>query len=189
MDFGDLGELFDDNEGLGAVRDAAEWVLDHRADLTELVQALPRVLDQVGDTLRAAGGGASDAAELLAGKEGGSAQTLTAAAAAAITSSTRELAAITKVLGDIGDKLDAVPLIDDVASTIGDGVERVEAIVAQLDDVADQLGGLGRQLGATGKGLGVAGVNLAKGGEALNGFASGTSGGAAKQGRALPKGR
>lgn len=188
-DLGDLSDLFDQNEGLGAVRDAAGWVLEHRDELTGLSETLPKLLDQVGDALRAAGGGVSDAAGLLTGeggKDGGVAD-LAASAAAAITKSTDELGAITKVLGDIGDKLDAVPLIDDVASTIGDGVERVEAIMAQLDDVAIQLTGLGRRLDATGKGLGKAGVSLTEGGETLNGFASSGSAGT-KRGRSLPKG-
>ena len=187
MDFGDLGDLFDDNEGLGAVRDAAEWVLEHRDELSGLADTLQKLLDQVGDTLRAAGGGVADAADLLTGEEGTGVAELASSAASAITSSTKELGAITNVLGDIGDKLDAVPLIDDVASSIGDGVERVEAIMAQLDDVATQLTGLGRQLGATGKGLGVAAANLDKSGETLNGFASGGAGGT-KRGRSLPKG-
>lgn len=189
MDLGDLTDLFDENDGLGAVRDAAEWVLDHRDEMSDLAQTLPKLLDQVGDALRAAGGGVSDAASLMTGDGGeGGVADLAASAASAISKSTDELKAITEVLGAVGDKLDAVPLIDDVASTIGDGVERVEAIMAQLDDVATQLTGLGRRLGATGKGLGVAGANLTEGGERLNAFAvSGTKG--AKRARPLPKGR
>lgn len=188
MDLGDLTELFDGNDGLGAVRDAAEWVLDHRDELSDLAQTLPKLLDDVGDALRAAGGGVSDAASLLTGDGGeGGVADMAESAASAISKSTGELKAITKVLGDIGDKLDAVPLVDDVASTIGDGVERVEAIMTQLDDVADQLTGLGRRLGATGKGLGVAGANLTEGGERMNGFASSERGGT-KRAHSLPKG-
>lgn len=187
VDLGDLTDLFDDNEGLGAVRDAADWVLEHRDELSDLAQNLPKLLDRVGDTLRAAGGGVTEAAHLLTGEEGAGVAELASSAASAVTSSTKELGAITKVLGDIGEKLDAVPLIDDVASTISDGVERVEAIMAQLDEVATQLKGLGRQLGATGKGLGVAGTNLTKGGATLNGFAAGGGARGAKRGRVIPR--
>lgn len=187
MDLGDLTDLFDDNEGLGAVRDAAEWVLEHREPLTGLIDRLPELLDQVGDALRAAGGGVADAAALLTGEgdDDGGVADLAASAAAAISTSTKELGAITRVLGDVGDKLDAVPLIDDVASTIGQGVGRVEAIMAQLDEVADRLTGLGRRLGATGEGLGVAGVSLTEGGQTLSGFAGGAAG--AKRGRSIAK--
>ena len=74
------------------------------------------------------------AAGLLTGDDGSSIRDLAASAVDAIEDSTRELASITKVLGSIGDKLDAVPLIDHVAANISDGVDRVQTIAADLGD-------------------------------------------------------
>lgn len=165
-----MTDLLGDGEGLGNVKDAVQWVLEHREELVDLAQSLPKVLGEVGDALGAAGASATSAAGLLTGEDGSSVRDLATSAADAIEHSTDELTSITKVLSTIGDKLDAVPLIDDMASNVTDGVERVERIAADLAEVAKQLRGVGDQVTDAGKDLAVVGDKLSQGGETLVAF-------------------
>ena len=90
MDLEKLTGIFDDDnvdrlkglwEDKDRIADAVDWVLDHREDLLGLIDALPKLLGEVGGTMSAAGAGATEAAGLLTGEDGTSVKDLAAAAA------------------------------------------------------------------------------------------------------------
>lgn len=179
MDLDKLTDFFDDDnvdqlKGLWEDKDriagAVDWVMDHRDEVLALVQALPKLLVEVGETMGAAGAGATDAAGLLTGESGTSVKELAASAAEALERCTKELAAVTEALSTVGDKLDAIPLVDGIADSMGDGSDRLEAIAEDLGEVAKQLRGVGDQVTDAGQNLAVVGAKLTDGGTALARF-------------------
>lgn len=182
MDLDKLTGIFDDDnvdrlkglwEDKDRIGEAVDWVLDHRDELLDVVQSLPKLLGEVGETMSAAGAGATDAAGLLTGEDGSSVKDLAASAADALQRCTKELASVTKVLAGVGDALDAIPLVDGMADAMSDGSARLDAIAEDLGEVADQLRGVGTQVTEAGKSLAVVGGKLADGGEALARFHTG----------------
>lgn len=163
--FDKAGEAFDVLPGmdLGKVRNLFDLLWDHRDELVDMLTRLPSLMGDAGEQMHAAGSGAEAAAGLLTGDL----LAMTASAADALAACHEQLSTVAGMLGEVGDVLDRVPLMGDVAEPVTKGLQAVRTVSDRLDDVGKQVRGIGTGLGAVGEGLGSMGGSLRSGGAAL----------------------
>ncbi|MCB0077956.1 MAG: hypothetical protein KDD73_11135 [Anaerolineales bacterium] len=174
--------------------EAVNWLWTHRDQLSDLVERLPTLLQETGESIESAGSSTVKAAGLLVGdKERPSARKLSDVAASALEECQDELAAAARILGKVGEELDAVRIptmkatymevmghrmvsgvdignqgiFDQAAVRLQDGSDRLEQINKALGTVAEQLRELGGMLTDTGSDLDRVGNQLQASGKRL----------------------
>ena len=91
------------------------------------------------------------------------------------------------MLGEIGDVIDKVPLMGDVAAPVTKGLQAVRTVSDRLDEVGGQVRGIGSGLSSVGEGLGSMGGSLRTGGAALAALSGREVGAAAPKAKPAPK--
>lgn len=179
-----LGDLFDD-KGLGRLKDVADsfgdnkdrileavdWVWDHREEMVDLMQRLPKLLGETGASLASAGDGAVRAGNLLTGGDGDSVGGLTAAAADALDRCLEQIRDASKLMAGVADQVDDLPMLDGVGGSLAKGADRLEGIGGELGEVALRLRAVGVKITDAGTDLGELGAGLRDGGSELAEFA------------------
>ncbi len=163
--FDKAGEAFDILPGvdLGKVRNLVDMLWDHRDELIDMITRLPGLMGDAGEQMHAAGSGAEAAAQLLTGDL----LAMTESAADALAACHDQLSTVAGMLGEVGDVLDRVPLMGDIAEPVTKGLQAVRMVSDRLDDVGNQVRGIGGGLSSVGEGLGSMGGSLRGGGAAL----------------------
>jgi ABC-type transporter Mla subunit MlaD len=107
--FGKMKDLFDDFDA-EKVMEVVNLVWNNREKFIDLVEQLPEMLQQTGDTISSAGESAVQASLVLSGgkDEDSGADDLLRQAAVALDKCTRGIAAASTVMGRVGGQLDEV---------------------------------------------------------------------------------
>lgn len=147
--------------------DAAEWIWQHREQLTDLVQRIPTLLDDAGRSIASAGDGAVSTADLLAGtKDRPGVSGLAESAGKVLAGCHRELAELNEQLAGLADQLDSINIpgvgkaFDVAAVRVRDGATRVSRVADGLADVATSMSSIGSGVGGAADGLRDLGTNL-----------------------------
>ncbi len=185
---------FDDFD-LDKVREVINLVWNNREKFIDLIDNLPTLLDDTGESIESAGASAMKASVFLSGDKKGSpsAGDLSDIAAKALDRCYTELNQAAKLMDSLGRDLDKVRipsfkptysevlghklmsgidfgeegLLDNAADRLKDGSDRLEAIGKDLRLVSGNLRELGGVLTDTGKDLNNVGVQLKKSGGQL----------------------
>ncbi len=189
---------FDDFD-LDKVREVINLVWNNREKFIHLIENLPHLLDDTGESIESAGVSAMKASVFLSGddKDSPSAGDLSDIAAKALDRCYTELNQAAKLMDSLGRDLDKVRipsfkptysevlghklmsgidfgeegLLDNAADRLKDGSDRLEAIGKDLRLVSGNLRELGGVLTDTGKDLNNVGVQLKKSGGQLRSLA------------------
>ena len=192
--FNKLFDKFDDFD-VEKVVEVVNLVWNNREKFLDLIENLPKLLQNTGDSIESAGESAMKASLFLSGDKKGSpnAGQISELAANALESSLDEIAAAAKIMAKIGQELDDIRipnirpkymelmgnkiisgldigeegLLDNAADRLKDGSDRMENMGKQLKLVADNLRELGGVLTDTGKDLNNVGVQLKHSGGTL----------------------
>ena len=192
--FNKLFDKFDDFD-VEKVVEVVNLVWNNREKFLDLIENLPKLLQNTGDSIESAGESAMKASLFLSGEKKGSpnAGQISELAANALESSLDEIAAAAKIMAKIGQELDDIRipnirpkymelmgnkiisgldigeegLLDNAADRLKDGSDRMENMGKQLKLVADNLRELGGVLTDTGKDLNNVGVQLKHSGGTL----------------------
>ncbi|MCA9931127.1 MAG: hypothetical protein KC419_21730, partial [Anaerolineales bacterium] len=176
--FNKLFDKFDDFD-VEKVVEVVNLVWNNREKFLDLIENLPKLLQNTGDSIESAGESAMKASLFLSGDKKGSpnAGQISELAADALESSLDEIAAAAKIMAKIGQELDDIRipnirpkymelmgnkiisgldigeegLLDNAADRLKDGSNRMENMGKQLKLVADNLRELGGVLTDTGK--------------------------------------
>ncbi|MCP5097779.1 MAG: hypothetical protein GY943_19705 [Chloroflexi bacterium] len=192
--FDKLFDKFDDFD-MEKVMEVVNLVWNNREKFIDLIENLPKLLRETGESIESAGASAMKASSFLAGgdNDAPSAGDISEIAATALERCYRELRSAAKVMDSVGKELDAVRipsvkpkymevmghkliggldigedgLFDNVADRLTDGSDRLDAIGKDLRLVAGNLRDLGGVLTDTGKDLNDVGVQLKQSGGTL----------------------
>jgi hypothetical protein len=192
--FDKLFDRFEDFD-VEKVVEVVNLVWNNRERFLELIDSLPKLLKETGESIESAGESAMKASVFLSGGKAGalSAGDLSEIAATALERCYKELKAAAKVMDSIGGELDDIRiprlkpkymelmghkliggldigeegLFDNAAGRLKHGSDRLDAIGTDLRLVASNLRDLGGVLTDTGKDLNDVGVQLKQSGGTL----------------------
>lgn len=180
------------------------FVRDQREHILNLIEQLPTLLHQTGDTIEAAGQSAMRAASFLTGADGDpnslSARDLAEIVAKVLESCQDEIRAAAGVMQTFSKEVDGLtipsvepqftevmgfnvisgleigenPLVEDAGERLRRGSVRLTDMGKQFDTFADQMRKLGKSLTAAGDSLNEVGAQLASSGGTLRSLAGGT---------------
>jgi len=192
-----LNQLLQSFEGLDSdkIMEAVNLVINNRDKIINLVEKLPKLLDDTGNTIESAGQSAVRASLVLTGdgKTLGGVDDLAKLAATALDSCRQELQSIAGTMNHLGQEIDKVripsvqpkfidvvglkvvgglefgesQLVDNAADRLQQESKRLEQIGNDLLTVANQLRGLGKAMDQTGRDLSSVGQQLEQGGRTL----------------------
>ena len=190
-------DIFDRLGGLDTkkISEAVNFVWTNRAQLAEIIERLPTLLRETGESIEAAGSSAVKASAFLtgSGKAEGGVRHLAAVAADALDEGQQELSEVAEMIARIGQELDrvAIPsvkprfaevagfrvmngldvgresLFDDVTERMSGGAARLSAMSKNLATVSEQLREMGDLLQGMGGDLDRVGSQLEKSGKTL----------------------
>lgn len=143
---------------------AIGWVKDNGDDLVRFMQNLPQMLGNVGDSMDSAGRAAHAASGFLGTAntpgDGTTVADLTKSAGEALARAQGQIGSVAKVLGNLGDQFDGVPLLGRAAGEMRDGAgmlggftDEIQEIAAKLVSLAERVGTVSGHLDDVGKGL------------------------------------
>jgi len=192
--FNKLFDRFDDFD-VEKVVEVVNLVWNNREKFLHLVENLPKLLQETGESIESAGASAMKASVFLSGDAKGSpsAGEISALAANALDSCQDEISAAAKIMESLGEELDKIRIpsirpkymelmgnkiisgldigeegiMDNAADRLKDGSDRMEKIGKDLRLVATNLRELGGVLTETGKDLHDVGVQLKSSGGTL----------------------
>jgi hypothetical protein len=179
----------------------ADLFMDNKDKIFDVIERIPLMLKETGDTMEAAGNSAMKASTFLVGGQKGkpSAKEVSELAADALERCYKEIAQVAKFMDELGDDLDKInipnikprfiealghkvvsgielgedQLFDNAAGKLQDGSRRLGTIGGDLSAVAKHLRGLGATLADAGTDLNVVGEKLKQGGTTLKGVTAG----------------
>ena len=185
---------FDDFD-MEKVMEVVNLVWNNREKFIDLLENLPKLLQETGESIESAGASAMKASTFLSGDEKGSpsAGEMSDLAATALDRCYKEINAAAKIMANLGDDLDKVRipsfkpkymevmghrvmsgvdfgeegLLDNAADKLNDGSDRLGSIGKDLRLVAQNLREMGTVLTDTGKDLNDVGVQLKQSGGTL----------------------
>ena len=185
---------FDDFD-MEKVMEVVNLVWNNREKFIDLLENLPKLLQETGESIESAGASAMKASVFLSGDEKGSpsASEMSDLAATALDRCYKEINAAAKIMANLGDDLDKVRipsfkpkymevmghrvmsgvdfgeegLLDNAADKLNDGSARLGSIGKDLRLVAQNLREMGAVLTDTGKDLNDVGVQLKQSGGTL----------------------
>lgn len=185
---------FDDFD-MEKVMAVVNLVWNNREKFIDLLENLPKLLQETGESIESAGASAMKASVFLSGDDKGSpsAGEMSNMAATALDRCYKEINAAAKIMANLGDDLDRVRipsfkpkymevmghrvmsgldlgeegLLDNAAGKLNDGSERLSSIGKDLRLVAQNLREMGSMLTDTGKDLNDVGVQLKQSGSTL----------------------
>ncbi len=188
-----LGKL--DDFDMEKVMEVVNLVWNNREKFIDLLENLPKLLQETGESIESAGTSAMKASVFLSGDEKGSpsAGEMSDLAATALDRCYKEINAAAKIMANLGDDLDKVRipsfkpkymevmghrvmsgvdfgeegLLDNAADKLNDGSARLGSIGKDLRLVAQNLREMGAVLTDTGKDLNDVGVQLKQSGGTL----------------------
>lgn len=192
-----LNQLLQAFEGLDSekIMEAVNLVLNNRDKIMNLIEKLPDLLRDTGNTIEAAGQSATRASLVLTGD--GQTQgidDLARLAASALDSCRQELQSVAGTMSRLGQEIDKIriptvqpkfidvvglkvvgglefgesQLVNDAANRLQQESNRLEQIGNNLQTVADQLRALGKAMDQTGRDLNNVGRQLEQGGRTLH---------------------
>lgn len=193
--FGKLFNAIDDFD-TKKVMEVVNLVWDNRERIMDLIERLPELLRETGDSIESAGASALNASAFLTGDHDDdalSAKAMSELAASALERCYTQLQGVSNVMERVGEELDElrVPtleptytevlgmnvvsgvemselqLLDNVAHRLKGGSDSLEEIGKDLKNVADQLRHLGGALNEAGSDLNNVGVKLQQSGKTL----------------------
>ncbi len=193
-----FGKLFDamDDFDTKKVMEVVNLVWDNRDQIMELIERLPELLRETGDSIESAGSSAMNASAFLTGSRDDdslSAKAMSDLAASALDRCYTQLQGVSSVMDKVGVELDELriptleptytevlgmnvvsgvemgelQLLDNVAGRLKGGSDSLEEIGQDLKNVADQLRKLGGALNEAGGDLNNVGVKLQQSGNTL----------------------
>ena len=193
-----FGKLFDvvDDFDTKKVMEVVNLVWDNRERIMDLIENLPTLLRETGDSIESAGSSAMNASAFLTGNRDDdsiSAKAMSALAASALERCYTQLQGVSNVMDKVGVELDELriptleptytevlgmnvvsgvemgelQLLDDVAGRLKGGSDSLEEIGKDLKNVADQLRKLGGALNEAGGDLNNVGLKLQQSGNTL----------------------
>lgn len=193
-----FGKLFDvvDDFDTKKVMEVVNLVWDNRERIMDLIENLPTLLRETGDSIESAGASAMNASAFLTGDHDDdalSAKAMSDLAASALERCYTQLQGVSSVMDKVGVELDElrVPtleptytevlgmnvvsgvemgelqLLDNVAGRLKGGSDSLEEIGKDLKNVANQLRKLGGALNEAGGDLNNVGVKLQQSGNTL----------------------
>ena len=199
-----LFDNFDDIDPKKLV-EVVNLVWNNREKFLDLIERLPDLMRETGDSIESAGSSAMKASVFLVGDEDGSpsAKDISVMAAKALERCQVELVEAAQVMAKLGDEIDDIripsfrpkhtelmgikvvngfevgenQLIDNAASRLTHGASRLNEIGKDLRLVADNLRDLGSVLADTGVDLNELGGQLRKSGQTLRSFGEWDTGG------------
>ncbi len=185
---------FDDFD-MEKVMEVVNLVWNNREKFIDLIENLPQLLNETGESIESAGASAMKASVFLSGDEKGSpsAGELSEIAAGALDRCYKEINAATKIMRSLGQEMDDVRipsmkpkymdvlghrvvsgldfgeegLFDKAAGRLQDGSDRLGAVGKDLRLVAKNLREMGSVLTDTGKDLNDVGLQLKQSGGTL----------------------
>ena len=193
-----FGKLFDvvDDFDTKKVMEVVNLVWDNRERIMDLIENLPTLLRETGDSIESAGSSAMNASAFLTGNRDDdsiSAKAMSDLAASALERCYTQLQGVSNVMDKVGVELDELriptleptytevlgmnvvsgvemgelQLLDDVAGRLKGGSDSLEEIGKDLKNVADQLRKLGGALNEAGGDLNNVGLKLQQSGNTL----------------------
>ena len=174
-----------------------DLVWDNRDKIMDLIERLPEMLSETGESMEAAGASAVKASNFLTGSDDSpGARELSNLAAEALDRCYSELRSVARVMDKLGNEIDDIripsikpeyteianirvikgidfgesQLVDNAAERLKGGSDRLDEIGKDLRNVAVQLRKLGRGLTDTGDDLNKVGVKLAQSGTTLRSY-------------------
>lgn len=193
-----FGKLFDvmDDFDTKKVMEVVNLVWDNREQIMDLIERLPELLRETGDSIESAGASAMNASAFLTGSHDDdalSAKAMSDLAASALDRCYTQLQGVSRVMDKVGVELDELriptlepsytevlgmnvvsgvemgesPLLDNVADRLKGGSDSLEEIGKDLKNVANQLRKLGGALNEAGGDLNNVGVKLQQSGNTL----------------------
>ena len=197
--FKKIFDNFDDLD-MDKLLEVVNLVWNNRDKIMDLVERLPELLDETGNTIESAGESAMNAAVFLTGGKDDtpSAGEVSEMAAKALDGCYRELRSVSRMLDRFGKELDDIripslepkyvevmgidviggldfgesELFDNAADRLKGGSDRLDDISNDLRNVAKHLRNLGGALTDTGNDLNNVGVKLTQSGQTLRSWSS-----------------
>jgi hypothetical protein len=128
------------------VATAITFVRDHGDDLVKLASQLPDLLEKAAAALAEAAGDTRATAQFLtgAGTAGGGVKKLSEAAGDALETCRDELDDVRALVVKAADLLGRLPMMDDIARSLANGVAHLDGAGTQLAAVAQSLRGMAR---------------------------------------------
>ena len=195
-----LGKLFDsfDDFDTEKIMEAVNFIWENRENILQLIETLPQLLRDTGDTIESAGESAMKASVFLNGNEDiPSASELSELAATALQRCYEEINTAAEIMNTFGDEIDDIripsvqpkyievlnmkvvgglefgesQLLDNAANRLQNGSDRLAEIGKDLNSVAEHLRSLGGALTDAGKDLNDVGVKLTESGGVLRSLA------------------
>mgnify|MGYP003382070809 CR=1 FL=1 len=178
---------------LDRAKDVLDWLWDHRDDVMDLANRLPKILEAAGQSMSSAGDGATSAASLLIGTNDtpGAAQ-LTKTASETLLACQHELERLNALIDGVAEHLDNVNIpgvsrpFDKAAAQLREGAKRVDSLGDAMVGVAGSIESLGGQVGQAAVGLQTVGEQLGRTGTTLGSLLGGRAAkpaGSSAQGR------
>ncbi|MGB0387967.1 MAG: hypothetical protein ACPGWR_24385 [Ardenticatenaceae bacterium] len=193
--FGKMFDMFDDIDTKKVV-EVVNLVWDNRERFMDMVEKLPQLLRETGDSIESAGASAMNASAFLTGSgdnDSVSASAMSDLAANALERCYKEMLGVARTMDKLGQELDElrVPtleptytevmginlvngvemgelqLLDNAAERLKGGSDRIEEIGKDLREVAIQMRKLGGALNDAGGDLNNVGVKLQQSGNTL----------------------
>ena len=202
-----LFDNFDDIDPKKVV-EVVNLVWNNRDKFLDLIERMPALMRETGNSIESAGTGAMKASVFLVGDDDGapSAKDISVMAANALERCQTELAEAARVMAKLGDEIDDIripsfrpkhtellgikvvngfevgenPVIDNAASRLTHGASRLNEIGKDLRLVAENLRDLGGVLADTGGDLNNLGDQLRQSGQTLRSFGEWDTGGSKK---------
>jgi methyl-accepting chemotaxis protein len=192
-----LNQLLQSFDGLNSekILESVNHVINNRDKIINLVEKLPKLLQDTGDTIEAAGQSAVRASLVLTGdgKTQGGVDDLAQLAASALDRCQKELQSVAGTMNHLGQEIDDIripsvqpkfievvglkvvgglefgesQLVDNAAERLKQESKRLEQIGDDLLTVATQLRELGKAMNQTGRDLNGVGQKLEQGGRTL----------------------